>query len=185
MSSRHSSPHARATSDDAEASSGPDEVVAAGGVVWRGDPSLPEIALVHRPAYDDWSFPKGKVDAGEHLLAAAVREIAEELGSRVELGVPLPTARYTVRFDATWTAQTHPLNYPAGAHWSALVGGTHDATIQFWQEGQLASQGIKDMAERGLTAPLAAEVQAQITAGHAGAVILAISGAAIPVYGNG
>jgi 8-oxo-dGTP diphosphatase len=65
--------------------------------VWRGSADDPEIALVHRPAYDDWSFPKGKVDPGEHLLAAAVREIDEELGCRIHLGVPLPTAHYRVR----------------------------------------------------------------------------------------
>jgi hypothetical protein len=82
------------------------------------------------------------------------------------------TARYTVRFDATWTSTSHPLDYPASAHWSPLVGGTHDGSVQFWQAGQLASVGIKDMAERGLTAPLASEVQAQIAAGHAGAVVL-------------
>jgi len=87
------------------------------------------------------------------------------------------TARYSVRFEATWTAETHPLSYPVSAHWSSLVGGTHDGTIEFWQAGALASTGIKDMAERGLTAPLAAEVQAQINAGHAGAVIL---GGSIP-----
>lgn len=83
-----------------------------------------------------------------------------------------PTARYTARFDATWTAATHPINYPVGAHWSSLVGGSHDSSVQFWQEGQLASLGIKDMAERGLTAPLVAEVQAQISAGHAGAAVV-------------
>jgi hypothetical protein len=83
-----------------------------------------------------------------------------------------PTARYTVRFDATWTSSSHPIDYPANAHWSSLVGGTHDGSVQFWQVGQLASAGIRDMAERGLTAPLASEVQAQITAGHAGVVIL-------------
>src|SRR5262245_52233247 len=82
------------------------------------------------------------------------------------------TARYMVRFDATWTSSSHPIDYPASAHWSSLVGGTHDSAVQFWQIGQLASIGIRDMAERGLTAPLASEVQAQITAGHAGAVIL-------------
>jgi 8-oxo-dGTP diphosphatase len=72
-------------------------IAAAGAIVWRGDPAAPDVALVHRPAYDDWSFPKGKVDPGEHVVAAAVREIGEEIGARVRLGVPLPTAAYTVR----------------------------------------------------------------------------------------
>ena len=52
------------------------EVRAAGGVVWRDD----EIAVVHRPRYNDWSLPKGKLDPGETLEAAALREVEEETG---------------------------------------------------------------------------------------------------------
>ena len=72
-------------------------VVAAGAVVWRPDPAHEggvEICLVHRPRYDDWSLPKGKLDRGEHLLACAVREVEEETGQRVILGRPLPTQHY-------------------------------------------------------------------------------------------
>ncbi len=68
-----------------------DEVVAAGAVVSREGP---EVLLVHRPKYDDWSFPKGKVDPGEHVLAAAVREVAEETGLHIRLGPPLRTQHY-------------------------------------------------------------------------------------------
>lgn len=61
-------------------------VLAAGGVVYRWRPEGDaEILLVHRPRYDDWSLPKGKLDPGEHRLAAAVREVREEAGVR---GVP-------------------------------------------------------------------------------------------------
>ena len=56
------------------------QIEAAGGVLWRGDPAGPEVALVHRPKYDDWSLPKGKLDPGEHPLLGALREIAEETG---------------------------------------------------------------------------------------------------------
>lgn len=52
------------------------------------------MALVHRPKYDDWSFPKGKLDPGEHVLLAAVREVAEETALRVTLGRRLPPVRY-------------------------------------------------------------------------------------------
>jgi len=82
------------------------------------------------------------------------------------------TAQYDVRFDATWSQETHPIDWPSNAHWSPLIGGTHDASVHFWAVSELASQGIKDMAERGLTSPLDLEVQAAITAGHAGEVIL-------------
>ncbi len=49
---------------------------------------------MHRPRYGDWSWPKGKLDPGETALVAAVREVAEETGLEVALGIPLPTARY-------------------------------------------------------------------------------------------
>ena len=55
-----------------------------------------EVLLVHRPRYDDWSLPKGKLDPGEHPLVCAVREVEEETGHRVVLGRPLPRQRYTV-----------------------------------------------------------------------------------------
>jgi 8-oxo-dGTP pyrophosphatase MutT (NUDIX family)/phosphohistidine phosphatase SixA len=67
------------------------DVLAAGAVVFRPGK---EVLLIHRPRYDDWSFPKGKLDPGEHLAAAAVREVAEETGLRVRLGPPLSGQRY-------------------------------------------------------------------------------------------
>ena len=72
------------------------EIRAAGAVLWRGGPLGIETALVHRPRYDDWSFPKGKAMPGEHVLLTAVREVAEEAGVRVALGRRLATSRYTV-----------------------------------------------------------------------------------------
>lgn len=69
---------------------------AAGGVVWRGDAAAPEVALVHRPRYDDWTLPKGKLHVGETELACAVREVAEETGARVAVGRRLQRVRYDV-----------------------------------------------------------------------------------------
>jgi 8-oxo-(d)GTP phosphatase len=71
-----------------------DEVRAAGAVVWRPVRSGAELALVHRPKYDDWSFPKGKLDPDEHVLLAAVREVAEETALQVTLGRRLQPVRY-------------------------------------------------------------------------------------------
>ena len=85
---------------------------------------------------------------------------------------PTPTAQYQVHFDGTWSAATHPLTFPPGPHFSSLIGGTHDASVHFWALGELASTGIRDMAERGRTTPLDLEVQAAIDAGHAGTIIL-------------
>lgn len=74
-------------------------ILAAGTVLWRParrDGDVVEVGLVHRPKYDDWSWPKGKADPGEHILACAVREVLEETGHAVTLGQPLPTVRYQV-----------------------------------------------------------------------------------------
>jgi 8-oxo-dGTP pyrophosphatase MutT (NUDIX family)/phosphohistidine phosphatase SixA len=67
---------------------------AGGAVVWRGDDRDREVAVVHRPKYDDWSFPKGKLKPGEHVIAGALREVAEETGLSVVLGRHLPPIHY-------------------------------------------------------------------------------------------
>jgi 8-oxo-dGTP diphosphatase len=69
----------------------PPDVLSAGAVVFRPGP---QVLLVHRQRYDDWSFPKGKLDRGEHRTAAAVRELEEETGLRVRLGPVLGSQRY-------------------------------------------------------------------------------------------
>lgn len=73
-----------------------DVIRAAGGVVWRQPGDGVEIAVVHRPRYDDWSLPKGKLDAGEHELAAACREVIEETGLQPVVGRRLPSTSYLV-----------------------------------------------------------------------------------------
>jgi 8-oxo-dGTP diphosphatase len=72
------------------------EVRAAGAVLYRYADEGVEVAVIHRPRHDDWSFPKGKLEPGEHVLLAAVREVAEETGIRPVLGRPLATVRYQV-----------------------------------------------------------------------------------------
>ncbi|WP_312881234.1 NUDIX domain-containing protein [Actinomadura alba] len=73
-----------------------DLIRAAGAVLWREGDAGAEVALIHRPKYDDWTFPKGKLDKGEHVLRAAVREVAEETGITPRLGRPLPPQFYEV-----------------------------------------------------------------------------------------
>jgi 8-oxo-(d)GTP phosphatase len=70
---------------------------AAGAVVWKGEESRPEVAVIHRPAYDDWTFPKGKLKPGEHVIAAALREVREETALTVALGRALPPVHYISR----------------------------------------------------------------------------------------
>jgi 8-oxo-dGTP diphosphatase len=69
-------------------------IEAAGGVVTRDGDDATEVAVVHRPRYDDWSFPKGKLDPGETFEDAALREVREETGLLCKLGAELASARY-------------------------------------------------------------------------------------------
>ncbi|WP_028660409.1 NUDIX hydrolase [Nocardioides insulae] len=84
-------------------------VLAAGAVVLRKTEKHWQVLLVHRPRYDDWSFPKGKVDPGEHVTAAAVREVKEETGLDVRLMRRLGAQQYQVAKGAKrvdyWTAR--------------------------------------------------------------------------------
>jgi 8-oxo-dGTP pyrophosphatase MutT (NUDIX family) len=78
-----------------------DTVLAAGGVVWRpvvdGGAGL-ELLVIHRPRYDDWTLPKGKVEPGDaDLMATAHREVWEETGLRCDLGIDLGDVSYEVR----------------------------------------------------------------------------------------
>ena len=88
---------------------------AAGAVVTRkgGD-----VLLVHRPKYDDWSFPKGKIDPGEHAVTAAVREVAEETGLDVRLGPALTSQRYRMS-NGRWKSVDY---------WTARVIGSDDVS---------------------------------------------------------
>jgi 8-oxo-dGTP diphosphatase len=103
----------------------PGDVRAAGAVVLRKG----QVLLVHRPAYDDWSFPKGKLDRGELPPVAAVREVDEETGLRVRLGVPLARQSYPNG------PRTKVVDY-----WVARVVGDHDVS------GYLVNAEIDDVA---------------------------------------
>jgi 8-oxo-dGTP pyrophosphatase MutT (NUDIX family)/phosphohistidine phosphatase SixA len=92
-------------------------IMAAGAVVLRKGR---EVLLVHRPKYDDWSFPKGKLDPGEHVTAAAVREVAEETGLQIRLGPPLSTQQYEVSNGQTRTKVVH--------YWLGWVLGDDDVS---------------------------------------------------------
>ena len=69
-------------------------VVAAGAILWRLEKGELKLAIIHRARYDDWSWPKGKLDKGETVAEAAVREIREETGLRVALGTYLAEINY-------------------------------------------------------------------------------------------
>jgi len=100
---------------------------AGGAVLWRpGAARGVEVALVHRPRYDDWSMPKGKLDRDEHPLHAAVREVGEETGVRAVVGRRLPTQEYTLgpdRKTVDYWAMT--ARAPAGFAATAEVDEVH------------------------------------------------------------
>jgi 8-oxo-dGTP diphosphatase len=71
---------------------------AAGGLVVRPGSNGAEVAVIHRPAYDDWTLPKGKLRVGESAEEAALREVLEETGQRCRIGRPAGTMSYRDRF---------------------------------------------------------------------------------------
>jgi 8-oxo-dGTP diphosphatase len=81
---------------DLESNENP-EVRAAGGVLLRARDDGVEVAVIHRPKYEDWSLPKGKLDLGEDFEQAAVREVEEETGMRAELQSELGSVSYRDR----------------------------------------------------------------------------------------
>jgi hypothetical protein len=134
-------------------------------LAWSG--AAPPYQLQTKPAVAQaaWSNIGGPVTA----TSTTVPMIGSQALYRIAAG-PAATsidvaAQYEVTFNAEWSPATHPQDYPAGAHWSGLVGGTHNAETNFWSEGQMASDGIKDVAELGSKTRLLAEVDAALRAG--------------------
>ncbi len=112
-------------------------------------------------------------------LCACAMVAACGLGTTAPNAIPSPVpsaspvtarARYVVIFDATWHESTHAV--PPNPHFSGLIGGTHREAVRFWEEGGLASEGMKRMAELGAQSPLDEEVVAAIAAGTAEAVLV-------------
>lgn len=85
-------------------------MLAAGALCWRIRKKELQVLLIHRPRYDDWSWPKGKYDHGETLPQTAVREVREEVGLKISLGIPLPEIDYRVNSGLKrvyyWAAET-------------------------------------------------------------------------------
>jgi 8-oxo-dGTP diphosphatase len=97
-------------------------VRAAGGAVWRRDEDGGlQIVLVHRPKYDDWSLPKGKVDPGESDEEAALREVEEETGLQGDLGPELTSSSYKDRFGRDKVVRYWAMPVRGGE-----VGGQHE-----------------------------------------------------------
>lgn len=84
---------------------------------------------------------------------------------------PAASAEYQLTFEATWSQSTHPTDFPPNPHFSGLIGASQSPAVRLWEEGELASPGIKNMAETGSKSPLDSEIDALIDAGSACAKI--------------
>jgi 8-oxo-dGTP diphosphatase len=124
--------------------SGEEPIRAAGGVIWRRRPEGGlEIVLVHRPAYDDWSLPKGKADEGEADEQTALREVEEETGLVCRLGPELPTIHYQDRHD-----RSKVVRYWAMTPVSGDAGGHHEVDQAEWVPADRARDRISYPRDR-------------------------------------
>ncbi|HET8594412.1 MAG TPA: NUDIX hydrolase [Intrasporangium sp.] len=140
----------------------PSLIPAAGTLPWRRRDGRVEVALVHRPKYDDWSWPKGKLDPDELPCVAAARETLEETGLGVRLGLPLPPSDYPVPDGAGAVAAKH-VDY-----WAAEVtGGTgrleHEIDALDWVDVRTAHERLDYSRDREqLRALVRAEREARL-----------------------
>jgi hypothetical protein len=109
-------------------------------------------------------------------MKAASRAIASSLSTTLlclgpEAALADPPVRYQVTFERTWSAETHPQDFPLLAHFSPVIGATHDAGYEPFQLGARASSGLEHLCEEGKHQPLDGEIRAAIQAGRAGALI--------------
>lgn len=109
---------------------------AAGAVVWREAADGPRVAVIHRPRQNDWSLPKGKLEAGEDELATAVRETEEETGWAVEVGAELTTTAYEV------AGEPKTVRYWAMRARHGAFAPTHEVDALEWLPLALARQRL-------------------------------------------
>jgi 8-oxo-(d)GTP phosphatase len=135
-------------------------IPAAGTVPWRRRRGQLEVALVHRPKYDDWSWAKGKLDPGEEWPVAAVRETHEETALEVSLGRPLPPADYTV-LDGDGQPTTKEVRYWAAEALSPAGALRNEIDEVRWLDVVSASDRLDYARDRD-------QLRALVRADHAG-----------------
>ncbi|WP_298560852.1 NUDIX hydrolase [Streptomyces luteogriseus] len=136
-------------------------VQAAGCVLWRHSPATgePELCLVHRPKYDDWSWPKGKLKRDEAALDGALREVAEETGCRAVPGPELSTLRYTAN------GRPKQVRYWAAEAVSCAFSPTDEVDRVLWLTPGAARDRLTQPHDRPLVDELLAVLHLPRTAG--------------------
>src|SRR5882672_9082443 len=81
--------------------------------------------------------------------------------------MPTAPAEYRIVVKSTWTARTHPFEYPSGAHFSGLIGASHNARYELFELGSRPTPGLERLSEEGKHSPLDDEIRAAIKAGNA------------------
>jgi 8-oxo-dGTP pyrophosphatase MutT (NUDIX family) len=136
---------------DMESNDNP-EVKAAGGVVVRRGTDGPEVAVIHRPKYGDWSLPKGKLDGDESFEQAALREVEEETGMKAELGAELSSVSYRDRKGRTklvryWRMQVTEGDFEPGSEVDELRWldpGAARELLSYEHDAELVREAIAD-----------------------------------------
>ncbi|WP_327696485.1 NUDIX hydrolase [Streptomyces sp. NBC_00459] len=132
----------------------PDErpVLAAGCVLWRRSPvdGGLEICLVHRPKYDDWSHPKGRLKRDEETLAAALREVEEETGYEAAPGTPLTTSHYEVN------GRPKQVSYWAAEAVSGAFAPNDEVDLILWLPPAAARERLTQPRDKDLVDELSA-----------------------------
>jgi hypothetical protein len=99
------------------------------------------------------------------IVAISVFLVLEMYGDNGNGSVQdIDAVEYEVTFESIWSESTHPYNFPRNPHFSGLIGATHNSSISFWKEGELASKGIKNVAEKGSKDPFNNEIDDAIKA---------------------
>ena len=123
----------------------------------------PGMAVTDSEGLAATSWTLGGESGVQTLTASAADEVTAEINAVVgEIEPASDTALYSVTFNATWRATTHPTDFPSGAHFSPLIGAVHNDSVSFWASGETASPGIEQMAETGGTGLLAREIRAEM-----------------------
>ena len=164
-------------------------VRAAGGLVWRVRADTLQVQLVHRPRYDDWSWPKGKLENGESVQTAAMREVAEETGKPIVLGRPLPGLRYLtaegrvkeVRYWVGRRARQGHDSYALAARPPVAPMNRREVDHTEWLSVDDAARRLTRATDRGPLAALADAYDKGLL--HTRAIVIARHGRAVPRSG--